>query len=616
VASRYGPEIIERVRQANDIVAVVSDYVRLKRARHDYKGLCPFHSEKSPSFMVSPDKQLFYCFGCAAGGNVINFIMRVENLSFGEAVENLARRAGVEISALDDDSPAEKARRAERERLYGITELAARFYHQVLLTTKAGHAGRTYLQSRGVSEETLKRFRLGFAPNMWDGLTKFLRERGVKFEDAATAGLVTARKDGNGYFDRFRNRLIFPITDSTGRPIAFGGRVVDKRDEPKYLNSAETPIFRKGFNLFGLHASKETIKKRGHALIVEGYMDAVMCHQNGFNQAVASLGTSLTPGQARLLARFTTEARIAYDADSAGQAATWRGLDVLSEAGFRVRVVQMPVGEDPDSCIRKSGAESFEKAVGEALALHDFKLQNTLTRFDISTTEGRVAASAAIVPLLAGIPGLVERAEYQKQAANMLGVPAEVLEAELAAVEGRQTLDRNIFPSPNYNKAGTNRLKPGERQAAPEMERDLIRVLLAHSWLLERFMAAVGLAEITDASLREIAATMLEVKTQGDEITPASISSRLASEELAQCLSQLALQKDEHIARLSPEEFLQQYARASLSRRLQDLAGRIERVTISGDLGSLNNLLVEYKLLRDHGHLNQLPAPHKKGGRP
>ncbi|HHW15634.1 MAG TPA: DNA primase [Firmicutes bacterium] len=585
-------QVIDRVREANDLVEVVSGYVQLKRAGRTYKGLCPFHSEKTPSFTVSREKQLFYCFGCQTGGNVFHFIMKIENLDFPGALRFLAERAGIPLPEREFD-PAAKARQERRARLETVVELAARFYRSILRRHAAGEPGRRYAAERGLDEDIIGRFGIGFAPHAWDGLAKFLAKRQADLAAAEEAGLLLRRRDG-GYYDRFRNRLMFPIRDHRGRDIGFGGRAVDGA-EPKYLNSPESPLFHKGEVLFGLSLAAEEIRRAGYAVVVEGYLDAVTCHRYGFAQTVASLGTALTEAQARLLARYTAEVRIAYDADAAGQAAAWRGLDLLTAAGFRVKVVNLPAGEDPDSFLRNRGAEEFARRLAAAEPLLDYKLGVIARRYDLTTLEGKVEAVRAMVPVLAGIESAVAREEYLPRVAATLGVSVGALEEELARLGRRRgDVGRNIFP----RRVKNNRELAGVSAAGLPEERDVVKLLLLHPETAGTFAREVALEGLNNQALREIAASVLEAAAAGRAVDLAALADGLP-EEAGHLLSELWLADDPHLRAVDPVTFFHRYRQRRREEALEGYEGRIEAAAAAGDLNRLNRLLIEYRWWQD-----------------
>ncbi|MCL6559946.1 MAG: DNA primase, partial [Firmicutes bacterium] len=363
-------EIIEAILDQTDIVTLIGDHVRLVKKGQRYTGLCPFHQERTPSFTVSPEKQFFYCFGCGTGGDALKFLMLRENLTFPEAVKKLADRAGVKLPEVNLDPNAQRRQR-EREEAWRVNKIAAAFYTSQL-AEKVGEPARQYLEKRRIAEPVVSKFGLGYAPLAWDSLLRHLREHKISGEEALRYGLAVRLERGE-LADRFRGRLIFPISDARGRIVGFGGRALDDTTLPKYLNSPETPYFNKREVLYALFQAREAIRQAGFAVIVEGYLDAITAHQFGFCNVVASLGTSLTREQAKLLLRCTGAVIIAYDNDAAGTAATLRGLDLLQEAGLKVRVMTVPQGKDPDEFLHAEGQGAWENAVAGAMSLIHFK---------------------------------------------------------------------------------------------------------------------------------------------------------------------------------------------------------------------------------------------------
>ena len=346
-------QIIDDIQSRADIVEVIGRYVPLKRAGRHFKAHCPFHKEKTPSFMVNTDKQIFHCFGCGVGGNVFSFLMQHDRLTFPEAVRQLADHVGVRVP---DREPG--SRNGSHEQLAALMEKVCGYFERMLLSPQQGKSARAYLQQRGVSEPTRRSFRLGLAPAGWDHVLNAAKATGVGSEQLEAAGLVIQGR--SGYYDRFRNRLIFPILDVRGRVVGFGGRSLDA-SEPKYLNSPETSLYTKGRHLFGLAQAKEVMITMKTAVVVEGYFDCVILAQEGFSHVVSPLGTALTSDQARLLKRYTETVLLAFDADVAGEEATLRGIDLLVEAGLQVRVAQLPQGVDPDECLRAEGRKRFQQ---------------------------------------------------------------------------------------------------------------------------------------------------------------------------------------------------------------------------------------------------------------
>ena len=411
-------KIINDVKANNEIVAVIAEYVNLKQRGKTFIGLCPFHSEKTPSFTVSREKQLFYCFGCGAGGDVLTFIMRMENLTFGPALQLLAERANISLPEFQL-SPDRQKKKEERERLYRINAFATAYYRKILWETKTGEKAVAYLEARGISRAIAEKFSLGYAPPQWTGLVGLFRKKGISLNEAEKAGLVCG--GGDGFYDRFRDRLLFPITNPRGQILGFGGRLLGD-GQPKYLNSPETVLFQKGQSLYGLREAREGIRRQGRVVVVEGYMDVIQAHQQGVEEVVASLGTALTTDQVKTLKRQSEQVIIAYDADAAGAAATIRGLDLLADAQVGVRVVRLPAGEDPDSILKKEGATVFRRYLDESVDLFTFKLAYILEKAEITTAEGKARAVQRIFPILAQVKNGVIREAYLKQTAAAVGI--------------------------------------------------------------------------------------------------------------------------------------------------------------------------------------------------
>ncbi|MCI8589782.1 MAG: DNA primase [Clostridiales bacterium] len=418
------PEVIEEIKERCDIESIVSSYVTLKRAGSNLNGLCPFHSEKTPSFTVFPIASNFYCFGCGAGGDVITFIMKIEGLDYPGALEFLAKRAGIPLD-LNGQGSNEGKRRA---RILSMNREAGRFFHKQLYE-KAGIAGHTYLtQKRGLSDAVIKHFGLGFAPNDFGALTSYLSSLGYTRQEMTEGFLCGISRKTDKPYDYFRNRVIFPIIDVAGNLIAFGGRVMDD-STPKYLNTSDTPAFKKSKNLFALNFAK----KRGaeHMILCEGYMDVIALHAAGFDNAVATLGTAITPEQARLLKRYTKKVFIAYDSDAAGQRAAERAFRLLAEVGVETKLLKMKGAKDPDEYLRKFGDVRFKNLMEEGKSRFDFTFDNVLARYDLQNSEDRIAAAKEMTNVLSGIVSGVERDVYTHKVADHLKLPFEALQRDV-----------------------------------------------------------------------------------------------------------------------------------------------------------------------------------------
>ena len=421
---------LEELKQRCDIEQIISAYVPLKRTGRTYKGLCPFHSEKTPSFVVYPESQSFYCFGCGAGGDVITFIRRQENLEYVEAVRFLAEKVGMTVP----EDVAEDRTAKLRLRILEMNREAARFFHQNLVKGP-DRRGLEYFASRGMDPKMITRFGLGYAPDGWNGLRDHLAEKRYSWEEMRAAALVSQGRNGSVY-DTFRRRVIFPIIDLRGNVIGFGGRILGKEGGPKYLNSADTLAFKKSRNLFALNFAKNAGDKR--LILCEGYMDTVSMHGAGFTNAVATLGTALTPEQARLISHYTDEVILAYDSDDAGQKATARAVRLFDEIGLKVKVLRMEGAKDPDEYIKKFGATRFKLLLDGSTNATEYAIDRLKEKYDLSTDDGKVRFLGELAALLAGVPNPVERDVYISRWANTLGVSAQALTEQVQSLWRRR----------------------------------------------------------------------------------------------------------------------------------------------------------------------------------
>jgi DNA primase len=451
--------VIDEVKNRIDIIELISGYVPLKKAGRNYKGLCPFHTEKTPSFVVFPDTQTWHCFGaCGTGGDIFRFIMQREGMDFSEALRELARRAGVPLSS---PTPRSEAADKQREKLLDIHAAAAQYFHHLLRQSNEGAHAREYLVSRAINSETDERFLLGYALNTWEGLKSHLINRGYAEDDLVEAGLLV-KKEAGGSYDRFRDRLIIPIRDVRGRVIAFGARALNPNDVPKYLNSPQSPLFDKSSTLFGLDLAKKAIRDADRAVIVEGYMDVLSAHQHGHANVVAGMGTALTEAQLRLLKRFTKNFVLALDADVAGDAATLRGITLARETLDRqavpvptgqglirfedqldadIRIATLPPGRDPDDILRQT-PDLWPEIIEKALPVVDFYLQVVSAQYDLTTAKGKSALVRDVLPLLREVNDRVERNHYVGRLARLVKIDERALMAELDEVPRASTPHR------------------------------------------------------------------------------------------------------------------------------------------------------------------------------
>ena len=431
-------EVIEEIVRRNDIEQVISTYVTLKPAGSNKVGLCPFHSENSPSFTVFGSDDHFYCFGCGAGGDVITFVMRMENVDYPTALELLAKRAGIEIPHTADD--AYGPRGVKRERVLKMNEAAARFFRHCLMKEPCGEEARQYFKKRGLSDGTLKQFYLGYAPNDFGKLTNYLKSQGYT-EEEMIAGFLCGKSQKTGRaYDYFRNRVIFPIVDTSRNIVAFGGRVMDD-SKPKYLNSSDTPAFKKSKNLFALNYAKGFCAEQ--LILCEGYMDVIALHQAGFPNAVATLGTAITEEHARIISRYTKKVIISYDSDEAGQKAANKAMLLLGKVGVEVRVLKMQGAKDPDEFIKKKGADAFRALLSESRTGFEYKLESVIGKYDLSAVENKRRAADELSSIISDYHSTVERELYSKRASEVLGISADAIRNDAERIRKKKIFELN-----------------------------------------------------------------------------------------------------------------------------------------------------------------------------
>ncbi len=497
-------DVIRSVIDRADIVETIGRYVALKKYGSNFKALCPFHNEKSPSFVVNPDKQIFHCFGCSVGGNVVSFVMRQERLEFPQAIRFLAEQMGIVIPESQEDSlsPSKKI----KDDIYKVNEWALQFFHDTLLTSRQPKAvaAREYLKNRGVDLETVKKFRLGFAPEEWDALIGVLKAKDVSLELMHQAGVVIARDKG-GYYDRFRGRVIFPIFDINSRPVAFGARALPVRqagmndtEGAKYINSPETPVYTKGRHLFGLNLTKSSVGEKDYIVVVEGYMDMIMPFVHGVDNIAASLGTALTVDQIKLIRRYSPNVTMLFDTDPAGQAAIVRSLDLLIDEGMNVKVTTLKEGQDPDSFIREFGLEAFQERLKQASTLFDYKFNWLSNQFDSKTIEGKTKICQEMLTTISRFKSEVSKFELMRLLAKALNVPEDVI---LKQAKGQTKAPSVIAKSPS-GQIQQLTLKP--KQNPKSYEELLVALFLNdHHWAqeAEKF---VELEDFTEGLTRDL----------------------------------------------------------------------------------------------------------------
>ncbi|MCF6092785.1 DNA primase [Microaerobacter geothermalis] len=454
--------VIEAVRNTYDIVDVVSKYVHLKKSGRNYFGLCPFHNEKTPSFSVSPDKQIFHCFGCGIGGNVISFYMEVEGLTFVEAVQQLAQEANILIPA-EENLTVDETENREKHLMYEALDLMAKVYHHLLINTDHGRQALKYLYQRGFSADAIKEFQIGYAPSSWEFALKYLQKKDFPLPLMEKAGILTSREKGHKLFDRFRHRIMFPIWDGQGRTVGFGGRILGD-GQPKYLNSPENLLFNKGKLLFNLHRARKEIRKKQQAVLFEGYVDTIAAWGVGVENGVATLGTSLTDDQARLIRRNAEQVILCYDGDQAGKEAAYRGINILQEAGCLVKVAVLPPGMDPDDYIRAYGGEKFlGEIIHGAVSSTAFIIGQLRSHYDLKDEAGRMKYIRDSLKVIAKLPYPLERDHYLRELSTEFQLSLDALKQELTQVIKRQKKEKE---RDNPNQKWNNSINAGKRLVA------------------------------------------------------------------------------------------------------------------------------------------------------
>ena len=630
MAEHIPQEVIEEIRRRSDIVDVISEYLPLKGSGGNFKALCPFHSEKTPSFTITRQKQIFHCFGCGVGGNVFHFIMKFEHLTFPEAVASLAKRSGVPLPKSRSRAPASAAE-AVRERLYGMNELAAEFFHKSLLAPDQGEKARAYLEKRGIDERSIERFRLGYAPAGWDNLLRHGVEHGFQPQMLAEVGLVKARDNGHGFYDRFRDRLMFPIHNAMGRIVALGGRLLeDVPEAPKYLNSPETAIYKKGALLYGIHLAKQAIRAEGRALIVEGYLDLISLCQAGIENVVATLGTALTPSHVQLLKAYAKEAVLVFDGDRAGRSAALRGREYFLQGHVRyflpgahvssrkgalegdlhAKVVLLPQGHDPDTFVRHEGRDALLAMVREAQPFMEFLLDAEAAGHDLTSVQGKLAYVRALLPLIVDMANQVERTEYLSALVKRTGIAPSALADELhkfkrgGRVQAQAATASYYFPS-----LGPDRL--------------LVQLLLTHRSWVPYVRARVTCDSVQEPNLRAILEALFLLAPDAGEVEVATLLERLPNEQQRDLVARLVLEPagDEGVQQ-QIDDCLGALQRRGIEAQLKGLKEEMHAAERGGDmvrLAQLQRLFGELRraLMRPARPVLHRPDTHvASGGEP
>ncbi len=587
--SHIPDNILEEILARCNIAEVISGYIPLKRAGRNFKALCPFHHEKTPSFMVNPDKGIFHCFGCGAGGNAFGFVMRYERLEFPEAARMLAKKAGVtipEYTATDSgkDSSLISA-------TYKAHELATAYF-QSMLVSPQGKGVKEYLVKREIKNETISKFRLGFAPDSWDGLLGCLTKNGISREIIEKTGLVIPKQDGTGYYDRFRKRLIFPIFDQKDKVIAFGGRVLDDT-LPKYMNSPETVIYNKSKTLFGLNFTKQHISEKDAAVIVEGYTDLIIPYQSGVNHLIASCGTSLTIDHIRLIRRHSRNIIMVYDSDKAGEMATLRNLDILLSEDMNVKIAEMPKGYDPDSFVRKSGAAAFEKIVANPTGLFEYKLNHLLSHHKADTIESKVKIAGEMLVTISKVNNAVLRSAYIKRLAESLSLDESSLRAELAKPKKDYAASYAADTYVAVTKADIGNLSPADKT--------VIGLMVEDNAVIKAVKENLSFTEFGSLIAQKIAESIFKLHDEMKPVSYASLISRLEIDGVGELLSDIAsMQENFSDKKKNLEDCIRWIKRNNIKKSLEEMQQRIKEAQDTGEHDKITDLVARYsKLMKE-----------------
>ncbi|HEX8161112.1 MAG TPA: DNA primase [Pyrinomonadaceae bacterium] len=591
---RFPQTFLDDLKRQADIVRVVQDYVSLKKKGTNWMACCPFHQEKSPSFSVSPSKEMFYCFGCGKGGSVFTFVMELEHVTFPEAVKIVAEKSGVALPAPVEDDKFE-ARRRDADEIVQLNTWALEWWERQY-AEGAARGAREYVESRGITEETRRTFRLGFAPDSWDALSSHLKAKGATPAQIERSGLVV-KKDAGGFYDRFRGRVIFPVLDAQGRAVAFGARVLPGGGEPKYLNSPETAAYTKGRHLYGLHQNREEIRNKKFVILVEGYLDVIVPHQFGVRNCVASLGTSLTAEQARLMGRFARRVVVNYDGDRAGVAAAKRAIEVLLPEDFEVKVLVLPDGADPDEFLRARGAEEYNERRGAALPYIQFVLDQAVAGRNLRRPADKAAAVEESLPFVRAVKNRIQRREYFDMTMDALRVEEPTLRRELwravAAPPG-------AGPAPD---AASVERRIARAEAAPltVAEQRLLELLAHDAELRREILPRLEEDDYRDLPSARVFDALKEIEREGLEVDFSTLGPRTEGDAVAADLVPVVLMGESARAEgeaaddtlAEAESCLAALKVMSVEHRLKELAAAINEAERAGDEARRDALVLE-----------------------
>lgn len=588
--THYSEELIQSVIEANDMVDIASGYMTLKRVGNSYKGKCPFHNEKTASFTVSREKQLYHCFGCGAGGNVITFIMEMENLPFVEALKFLAARVNMVLPEKQNQQEDHQAYE-KKKRLYELHREAANYYYKVLKTNRPA---RQYLLQRGISQETIREFGLGYACEDWSRLTDFLTTKGFTMAEMLDSGLVLA-SENKRYYDRFRDRIMFPIVNPRGQIVGFGGRLMATgQNGPKYLNSPETPIFAKSYELYNLNHCKNFLDA-GQILIVEGYMDVISLYEKGIRNTVAALGTAFTPFHGKILERYANEVIIAFDGDSAGKSATEKAMNILKKTSLNVKILNLPINEDPDSFVQKYGQQGFVDFVAKALTIVEYQLELLKGHNDLSQTDGRLRYGNEAIKILRQLETSVEIDYYSKMVAGETGINQEVIRREVMRSKSR--FDNPSQLSEPAPREGSQQKIPRAYQKAQELA---IRYCLKTPDIIVEFPRDY----LTNPFYQDLLRTLAEKQKAGIRIEVNQIMSHFEDSEEVKKIVEFMMNEDE-VSRSDYQDALEIMNRFYHEAQLDKLSEQIKRESTNGnddEVARLTNQLIEIKkMMKENG---------------
>lgn len=576
---------IEEVRRKTDIVELISQQVALKKAGRNFKGLCPFHEEKTPSFIVSSERQIFKCFGCQTGGDVFGWLMKREGMEFGEALRFLAQKAGVELK---DFRPS--GNQKIKERLLEVNHLASEFYHYLLTEHRLGKRGREYLLKRGMTKDSIRLFKLGYSPNEWQGLTDYLtKKKGYKLNELEQAGLAI-KGNGGRYYDRFRGRIMFPLFDHRGRVVGFAGRVLDpEAKEAKYINSPETVLYHKSLILYGLETTKEVIKKANRAIVVEGELDAISSYQAGVKNVVAIKGSALTQEQIELLKRFCENVSLALDSDSAGEAASRRGIELAEKLGLNVRIIRVKSGKDPDECVQK-GVKLWKDSVKEAVAIYDFLIDAGVKRYGVKTVEGKRKLSEEMTGVLAKVDNEVIKAHYMKKLAKVLEVEEEAVRMEVEK-KGKVAKVEQVAQVAKVEQ---------DKTREERLEEYLLALILQADKEMKKFVSLVKPEEWGETVIKKILEQLQRWFEKDKEWEINKFVRSLAEELVAQVDAAYLLDlgrptEDRDRLEREIEKTLVEIKRLNIKQKLEKLSREINQAEKEKDRLKLNKLQKEFR---------------------